>query len=194
MAGTIKPHPGSLSTQKEASECFKNWVKNGSAVPILSSLLRKPSARGGFPRRILPANPPLSALMPTLQYQPRPGDLRGITDPQSFSMWEKNVFSNQIFHKSVFKNNQGTNPPQNGRVVGRPWLFHGQHSDRILSLKREGRYRATWPIRRPPRAFVLAKGSSVRGGGAGQRLWHRLTLTVILTLWGPMCGSKMGKR
>lgn len=117
-AGTNKSHPCSLSTQKEASECFKNWVKNGSAVPILSALHRKPSVRGGFPRRILPANPLLSALMPTLQYQPRPGDLRGITDPQSFSMREKNVFSNQISHKSVFKNNQGANPPQNGRIWG----------------------------------------------------------------------------
>lgn len=138
MAGTTKPHPGSLSTQKEASECFKNWVKNGSSVPILSSLHQKPSAHGGFPRRILPANPPLSALMPTLQYQPRPSDLRGITDPQSFSMWEKNVFSNQIFHKSVFKNNQDANPPQNGKVVGRHWLFHRQHRNRIQFLREGG--------------------------------------------------------
>lgn len=158
---------------------------------------RKPSAQGGFPRRILPANPPLSALMPTLQYQPRPSDLRGITDPQSFSMCEKNVFSNQIFHKSVFKNNQGANPPQNGRIGGRHRLSRTQHSNRILSLRREGggRHRATWPIRHPRLLRLLGWGGLCKRGWGGQMLWYRLLLilTGMLTLRGPIYGSKMGK-
>lgn len=45
-----------------------------------------------------------------MQYKPRPGDLGGITRPQSYSMWEKNVSSNQILHKPVFENNQSANP------------------------------------------------------------------------------------
>lgn len=65
---------------------------------------------GRFSGRIFLANPPLLALILTLQYEPHLGDWRGITDPQSFSMCEKNVFLNQILHKPVFKNNQSANP------------------------------------------------------------------------------------
>ena len=133
--------------------------------------------------------------MPTLQYQPRLGDLRGITDPQSFSVWEKNVFSNQILHKPVFKNNQSANPYSGLKGRGRHLSL--QNSTRQTEARPPGgRGEGT----EPPgcltaltllvfRTLTLTNWGSVHRR-EGQTLWHRLTLTCAQR--GTM--SKAGKQ
>lgn len=97
-----KSSPCSLSAQKEGSGCSKTGLK--MAWLYLSYLLWTESLQhvAGFHVNFL-ANPPLLALMPTLQYQPRLGDLRGITDPQSFNVWEKECFLKSNFTQTCFQ-------------------------------------------------------------------------------------------
>lgn len=133
--------------------------------------------------------------MPTLQYQPRLGDLRGITDPQSFSVWEKNVFSNEILHKPVFKNNQSANPSSGLKGWGRHLSL--QNSTRQTEARPPGgRGEGT----EPPgcltaltllvfQTLTLTKWGSVHRR-EGQTLWHRLTPTCAQR--GTM--SKAGKQ
>ena len=136
--------------------------------------------------------------MPTLQYQPRLGDLRGITDPQSFSVWEKNVFSNQILHKPVFKNNQRANPSSGLKGWGRHLSL--QNSTRQTEARPPG---GRGDGTEPPgcltvltllvfQTLTLTKWGSV-DRREGQTLWHRLTLTCAQGGYHEQGGEAMGQ-
>lgn len=95
-----------LCQHRGAARALKTGLKRLGCTRLIC---RKPSARGrlhaGFSSLIPLVSSDTDTAIPA-----RRGDLRGITDPQSCGVPGKAVFSNQILHKPVFKNNPSANP------------------------------------------------------------------------------------